>query len=234
MNEYHLENKSLSHDQIHLVDTDSPTIFDVGANVGQTKKRYRHLFPRGRIFCFEPHSESYELLSIQCSGDMMAFAYRSAVADFVGRTWLHIHHHSKSNSLLQLTEFGIGVYSGKFVSRETVPVTTLDWFCEKHEIEHIDILKLDIQGSELAALRGATKLLQREAVSLVLVEAAFIRHYRDAALFCDLASHLNEFGFALYDLYDPEHSDSGFIRHVDVIFISTRAAMRVPPSNRRP
>ena len=41
-----------------LVTADAPVIFDVGANVGATARRYRALYPRATIHCFEPYPPS--------------------------------------------------------------------------------------------------------------------------------------------------------------------------------
>ena len=40
----------------------SPIIIDVGANEGESIDRYRHLFPDGKIFSFEPNKNLYELI----------------------------------------------------------------------------------------------------------------------------------------------------------------------------
>jgi hypothetical protein len=42
-----------------------------------------------------------------------------------------------------------------------LPTRTIDGLVRSHEIEHIDLIKMDIEGSELAALRGAENSLRR-------------------------------------------------------------------------
>jgi len=41
---------------------DAKTIFDVGANVGQTSKAYRRMFPSVEIWAFEPFQGNFEVL----------------------------------------------------------------------------------------------------------------------------------------------------------------------------
>jgi len=43
----------------------------------------------------------------------------------------------------------------------TVPTVTLDDYVAQHEIQRIDFMKIDIEGAEVSALRGATRLLER-------------------------------------------------------------------------
>jgi trans-aconitate methyltransferase len=42
---------------------DEPTIFDVGAHIGQTANEFRRRFPKARIFSFEPFPNSFQTLS---------------------------------------------------------------------------------------------------------------------------------------------------------------------------
>jgi hypothetical protein len=39
---------------LKLLDSEAPMIFDIGAHIGLAAKRFRELFPRAMIHCFEP------------------------------------------------------------------------------------------------------------------------------------------------------------------------------------
>lgn len=71
-----------------------------------------------------------------------------------------------------------------------VQVTTIDEFVDRQEIERIDVLKLDIQGAELMALRGATNTLRNMHVQVIYTESLFVPHYEGNALFHELWSFL--------------------------------------------
>jgi FkbM family methyltransferase len=45
-----------------LVDTDSPIIFDVGSNIGQTLTQFKEWWPNSEVYCFEPVKEFYDEL----------------------------------------------------------------------------------------------------------------------------------------------------------------------------
>jgi hypothetical protein len=59
---------------------------------------------------------------------------------------------------------------------ERVPTVSLDSFCTEHEIDRIDLLKLDIQGNEHQALAGAAHLLNTGRIGTILTELNWARN----------------------------------------------------------
>ena len=103
----------------------------------------------------------------------------------------------------------------------TVPTTTLDQFCAEHEIKHINVLKLDIQGGELLALRGAQRMLAAGAIDLIYSEVSFSPIYDGQAFFHDLAPLLLGYGYPLYNLFPLTHTRNGIVSWTDAIWISS-------------
>src|SRR5687768_1091411 len=60
------------------------TVFDVGANVGQSTRRYRLAFPDAQIFSFEPVPTTYETLTANLKGDPMVRCENVALSDRTG------------------------------------------------------------------------------------------------------------------------------------------------------
>jgi hypothetical protein len=52
----------------------------------------------------------------------------------------------------------------------TVETVSLDDFCALKGIQHIDLLKIDIQGNEPEALRGAARLLAERRIRCIFME----------------------------------------------------------------
>jgi hypothetical protein len=101
-------------------------------------------------------------------------------------------------------------------------VTTIDDFCAEHNIHDIQILKMDIQGSELEALKGAKKKLSQQRVSLIYTEIWFVKVYRGQPLFYDLYQYLDQYGYELYDFYNFVYSGEDKIKWADALFICER------------
>jgi hypothetical protein len=54
--------------------------------------------------------------------------------------------------------------------QETIEIKILDSFCESEGIEHINFLKMDIEGHELKALEGAKNLLENDKIDYIQFE----------------------------------------------------------------
>ena len=91
-------------------------------------------------------------------------------------------------------------------------------------------MKLDLQGSELSALKGAKQLLSAGLVKVIITEAVFIQKYKDQPLLWELWQHLAAYGYTLFSLeevkvglYDPQEyslRDRQW-NQCDAIFISS-------------
>lgn len=63
----------------------------------------------------------------------------------------------------------------------------------------LDVIKLDIQGAELDALRGGEGII-RKGVLAVIIEVAFVQIYENAPLFSDIDVFMRNLGFSLFDI----------------------------------
>jgi FkbM family methyltransferase len=201
------------------------TIFDIGAHVGQTVAEYSRLFPESTIYCFEPFPESFEELRRRFEGNSLIKPIHFAVSDkAVQARKFYVNQDSATNSLLPTVEdkeyrLPLNIY--KNVAIIEVPVTTIDDFCKRESINEIQILKMDIQGGELMALKGATEKLNQEAVLLIYTEVEFVPLYKGQVLFYDICDFLSGYGYTLFDIYDVSYTRSGQLRWCNAIFLST-------------
>jgi FkbM family methyltransferase len=147
------------------------TFFDVGANVGQTTREVLRLFPRARIYAFEPHPTSFrELAAI--AADRLSI-HQIALGERKGMATLYQYGESGDGSLINSvvsdarfpTRFG---YRPK--QELEIACSTIDDFCLEHRIDSIDVLKIDTEGSELAVLKGAERMLGSGRCSHVYTE----------------------------------------------------------------
>jgi FkbM family methyltransferase len=85
----------------------------------------------------------------------------------------------------------------------TIQCVTLDSWAVSNNIECIDYLKIDTQGSELDILMGSTQTLTR--TSLVEIEVEFTPIYQGQPLFADVDKFMRENGFILWNLGNLVH-----------------------------
>jgi FkbM family methyltransferase len=198
------------------------TILDVGANAGQTARHYLDYFPQATIHCFEPDPDTYGRLAAAFQSEARVKPHRLAVADADGIKTLFVNRFDPTSSLLPVAG-GAGRYVDASLTepagRTDVVATRLDEFCRRHGLERIDVLKLDIQGCELMALRGAEGLLRQAAVRLIYTEVLFAGLYEGQAFFHDIERFLDAVGYRLFGIYDLHYAGMGGLAWADAIFL---------------
>ena len=201
------------------------TVLDVGANVGQYAMGLRRWGFAGRIISFEPQSLAFAQLQASAKEDGNWKAVNTALGDKKGTLNLNLSRNSFSSSLLRALpgelQKEVGIDS---VASEPVPVMTLDAYCETERLDNEEIfLKLDVQGYELAVLRGAELLLQR--CKGVQLEMALAPTYEGQTLIDGATSALYNRGFRLVQIHEGFKDDRvGYPLEVDGIFIPRGAA----------
>jgi FkbM family methyltransferase len=133
------------------------TVFDVGANRGHWSRDIRARRPgvRTRVVQFEPSTTCQETL--RSSQDADTTIIGKAVGETSGEVTFFVPEpgsgissvHRQRDSYFQEFKY----------TEETVPMTTIDEVIAGHAIPRVDYMKMDVEGNELAALRGAKKSL---------------------------------------------------------------------------
>jgi FkbM family methyltransferase len=207
-------------DQKRLLNNiENGVILDVGAHIGDTTEMYRNYFPGYKIFCFEPFSESCDYLKKRFINDSNIKIVETALGSKDETKTLYVSNFSNLNSLQRPNERSWGFADKKSVDVET---TTLDQFCHNNDIKQIDILKLDVQGSELDVLMGSKTLLKKGSISLVYVEWQVVPLYENHHKYYKIAEFLTEYEYEFFNLYNINEARSGQIRWGDAIYTSKK------------
>jgi len=200
------------------------TIFDVGAHIGESAIKYSRLFPSSKIYSFEPLPESFRILQSRFKNSPRVIPIQAAVSNSEGIQQLFSNVDSATNSLLPITseaaQWADAPGSIQLNQKVEVKTVTVDGFCRDRNIERVAILKMDIQGSELLALNGATGSLRERAISLILCEMLFVPLYEGQAQFYQVCAFLESFGYSLYGLYNFAYSGGGQLKWCDGLFVS--------------
>lgn len=196
------------------------TILDIGAYDGALSKEYRRLFPSANLYSFEPFPHSYDKLLESVKQDKCIQTFNLAVTDSVGSVFLYCKSSDAANSILpsEVTHSYIDQLT-KEKERIEVASVTIDHFVEQQDILQIDILKLDIQGGEMRALKGGEKMLKQQKIHLVYTEVEFMRIYRDQPLFHNVVTYLQSCGYELWNLYNLMNDEYGRLAWGDALFI---------------
>jgi FkbM family methyltransferase len=171
------------------------TIIDVGANIGQFAVAATRMFPEASVHSFEPDSRSLEKLRRNVAGRNVT-VYPVAVGAVDGELSLHVNSHSHSSSLLSLSANHTAAFpDARELGAIPVQVKALDGALSGVELKGPVLLKLDVQGFESEALKGATELL-RNRIQHVLIEVSFKPMYEGEVTFRGILDLLESRGFA--------------------------------------
>lgn len=170
---------------------DGTTVFDVGANVGYyTLQAARRVGPRGRVHAFEPVAATHRRLAenVRLNGWSNVVLNQAAVADRVGELTVFVADGTNTGAS------GVAPPPNLSGRTETVPATTLDAYVEDRGVGAVDLLKIDVEGSEMAVLAGAERILRQPRLT-VLVEVSPRTLASQGTTPEDLIDRLRSFGF---------------------------------------
>jgi FkbM family methyltransferase len=170
------------------------SVVDVGANKGQFALFAREAFPRALIYSFEPLPRPCRTFRRVFAGDSGVRLFPRALAPEAGRRTIHVSRDGASSSLLPIGARQEAVFPGTGPAGEaTIETAPLDACLAAEEIARPALLKLDVQGFELEALRGCGALL--EHFDVVYCECSFVELYAGQALHAEVADVLAAAGF---------------------------------------
>ncbi|KKN07275.1 hypothetical protein LCGC14_1068770 [marine sediment metagenome] len=138
-------------------------VLDIGANIGYyTVQAATLVGSKGKVFAFEPELENYSLLvkNIKANSYNNIIPVQKAVSDKAGKTNLFLCEENKGDHRIFDSD----------VDRNSIEVETtrLDDFFPDNE--HIDVIKMDIQGSEYLALLGMERIIKRNKRLIIISE----------------------------------------------------------------
>lgn len=223
--------KSAFKAQKKLITNRQPIIFDVGAHIGQTAQTYRRFFPKAQIYSFEPFPASFHQLKTKHHRDRGILPFNLAVSQTSGQLNLNVNTDAATNSVLPIAAEGKISWGDRLQSKAILEVmaVSLDDFCGSQGIEHLDILKLDLQGHELAALQGAKQLLADQAIDLIYLELLVSKSYENQPMLSDYFQLFDHYHYQFLDFYSPIRKGVQLLQ-CDLIFVSPKLHFNIQQS----
>lgn len=189
-------------------------IIDVGANIGQFAYMAHCALPDLPIFSFEPDPACFaHLQKTFLSHHIQGRCFPLAISDQAGQVQLNIYESTANNSLLHRQQENA-------VAVKNVTCATLDSLQEELFALNAPLLKIDVQGAELLALRGAKEFLKR--CKFVLLEVALEASYDGNAHIAEVMVAMQSAGFTCWEIVDvlrKKKPDELGIAEMDLLFI---------------
>lgn len=206
-------------------------IFDVGAHSGQFSKLFSKLVPKGAVFAFEPGEYAGAILRRVVKHRRLRNVHivPQGLSDSEGDQTLYLP--VKGSGALG---FGLSSllpnpkYAPEKLRTQTISLTTIDQFVAKRHVSRVDLIKIDIEGWELPALKGGELAIARFR-PVVLIEIAAEHQARTGAkpedFFVPFAS-LDYVAFKTLEKQDYQTQRvSGYEGDGDYLFVPKERAM---------
>ena len=185
-------------------------IFDVGANIGEWSRLALSANDGIMLHCFEPSKHAFEKLMSNNFPDNVCCNNFGLGSKKENKILYIFKQGSGINSLYQRHGLeSIGLLPQQ--EKEEVLIETLDNYCFAKDIEEIDFLKIDVEGHELAVLKGAINVLEKEKIKVIQFEYGGC--YIDARIL--LKDIFEFFGTLSYSFYKIFPKNIKYIKSYD-------------------
>jgi FkbM family methyltransferase len=193
---------------------DDPIIVECGAYDGTDTLEMARLWPKSKIYSFEPISALFSKLCNNTRSYKNITCYEFAVGNRTGTQKMYVSggEGKGSSSLLEPCEHLRFHPRVTFNTTIDIKTISLDDWTKEHGITKVDFLWLDTQGNELAILQASESILH--TVCAIYTEVSLKETYKGVALYPELRDWLCAKGFKvmLEKLPWPDMGNVLFVR----------------------
>jgi FkbM family methyltransferase len=177
---------------------DIRTVVDFGANIGAFSVWASQLFNPSTVIAVEMESACYQQLLKNINANQLNHVIHPMQAAIFNRTGVIVEKKIPGSNFYYVLPSGKG---------RTVKAISLSEFLKRSQLQRIDLLKIDIEGSEKYLLTPENARLFRERVGYVLLETHSMNDFR-----CEQAvQYFQGLGFQLVLTPTPYRIDRNFI-----------------------
>jgi FkbM family methyltransferase len=204
---------------------DIKVIYDIGAHVGTWSLLAKAIYPSAEIHGFEPMLQHRGEFLTNFADMKDVVLHSVALGSTNAAATFHVANSVSSSSVLPLAEAADG-FGLKEVGQFSVELHRLDDYRATHRMKLPDMIKLDVQGYELEALRGGEQCLR--AAQAALMEVSFVEIYRGQPLFADVVRYMADVGFQLHAFSIATPLGRSLVQ-TDVLFLARTCALASVP-----
>lgn len=157
----------------------NPVFIEIGAYCGADTCRTSKIWPKSKVYAFEPNPRAFELLqkAIYEQGLSNIKTCNFAVSNYKGWATLYLSHGPRGDDLscehqssLLPPSLGMSIeYQGPHID---VPCVILDDWCQQNQISYVDVLRVETEGLELQILQSSPNILKTAKV--IMVQSFFL------------------------------------------------------------
>lgn len=196
----------------------NPIIVEAGAHIGSDTRRMEKAWKDAQIYAFEPSPDVYKTLHKKCRKKKNIKTFQLALGQEISTAKFYPSQAAEKGaeacnaqgSLLPPSKKDWAWPSIGFKKPVDVQVTTLDAWAQKEKVNKVDFLWLDMQGYELAALKGCPEILK--TVQVIQTEVSKRPFYEGSALAEEIQAFLESQGFLTIYMTPEDHGDALFVR----------------------
>ena len=202
-----------------LTQYDIRTVLDIGANIGQSARFYRQVFPNALVYSFEPLPTAYRELKEWAQGQNgKVKALNVALGDHTGPMVIKEHvDFSPSSSFLESTHHNTTLFPQTSRQKDVqVNMARLDDIAGDLKVEPGLLIKMDVQGFEGRVIEGGKEVLS-QAVACIM-EVSLQPLYEGQPTFKDLCLLMDGLGFEYAGNILQIYDEKGRVIYLDALF----------------
>ena len=192
-------------------------IVDVGCGYGEWTKKLLNIFPKSDFYLFDADKNNLEKLDILKKKNKN-INYKICLLTDDNRTYDFYNMGYGSSIFEEQTSHNRNV--------EKITSFTLDQeLPDELKRQTNNLIKLDVQGSELKVLEGLKETIN--AFEVIILEVSIHNYNKDSPLFDKVMNYMNEKNYRLYDLFDLKRlgNNESFLVQFDCVFVRSNSEL---------
>ena len=199
------------------------TILDVGANITEWSRMAKKIYPSANFCLIEPQIEMRERLEEFCKEFKNSVYFLAGAGAKTDILTLTVYDDLVGSSFLPEPDINLSE-SGK---QREIQIITIDDLIDSSKIKLPELIKLDIQGYELEALKGATKTFGYTETYILEVSLFPFFNMPGVPLISEVINFMQERDYVVYDFPGFHRRPlDGALAQCDICFVKRNGFLR--------